>query len=63
MSSNYKFNIGVLIGTFLFAALLLCSSCVTYVKYHPPCPVSEEEVCEEELPPLSPFDLISEEEE
>jgi hypothetical protein len=60
MSSNYKFNIGCLIGTFLFAAVLLMSSCVSYTKYEAPC--CEEEVCEEELPPLSPFDLISEEE-
>ena len=27
-----------------------------------PAPCCEEEVCEEPLPPLSPFDLISEEE-
>ena len=48
MSNNYKFNIGCLIGTFLFAALLLCSSCVTYVKYDPPCPVCEESEASEE---------------
>ncbi len=59
MSSNYKFNIGVLIGAFLFAALLLCSSCIFVRVVKPteqPAPC-----CEEELPPLSPFDLISEE--
>ena len=48
MSSNYKFNIGCLIGTFLFAALLLCSSCITKVEYHPPCPVCEHSYASED---------------
>ena len=48
MSNNYKFNIGVLIGTFLFAALLLCSSCVSQVEYHPPCPVCEHSYASED---------------
>ena len=43
-----KFNIGCLVGTFLLAAMLLCSSCVSQVEYHPPCPVCEESYASEE---------------
>ena len=42
-----KFNIGCLIGTFLVAALLLCS-CVSQEEYHPPCPGCEESYASEE---------------
>ena len=53
----------VLGGSFIFAIIIMLASCV-FVAWKPevsePCCV--EEVCEEEpLPPLSPFDLISEE--
>ncbi len=51
-------------GSFIFAIIIMLASCV-FVAWKPeqPKPCCEEEVCEEEpLPPLSPFDLISEEE-
>ncbi len=56
----------VLGGSFIFAIIIMLASCV-FVAWKPTeqaAPCCEEEVCEEEeaLPPLSPFDLISEEE-
>ena len=54
----------VLGGSFIFAIIIMLASCV-FVAWKPEAsePCCEEEVCEEEpLPPLSPFDLISEEE-
>ena len=59
----------VLGGSFIFAIIIMLASCVvvTWKPVHNSTS-SEEEVCEEEvcaeetLPPLSPFDLISEEE-
>ncbi len=51
-------------GSFVVAIIIMLASCV-FVAWKPeqPAPCCEEEVCEEEeaLPPLSPFDLISEE--
>ena len=59
-----KFGKLVLGGSFIFAIIIMLASCV-FVAWKPTeqaAPCCEEEVCEEELPPLSPFDLISEEE-
>jgi len=62
---NTTFNKLMLGGSFTVAIIIMLASCV-FVAWKPeqtkPC--CEEEVCEEEeaLPPLSPFDLISEEE-
>jgi|TARA_R100000995_G_C3482340_1_gene124727 hypothetical protein len=51
-------------GSCVVAIIIMLASCV-FVAWKPeqPAPCCEEEVCEEEeaLPPLSPFDLISEE--
>ena len=43
-----KFGIGCLIGTALISAVLLMSSCITKVEFHPPCPVCEESYASEE---------------
>jgi hypothetical protein len=61
---NISYNKLMLGGSFAVAIIIMLASCV-FVAWKPeqtkPC--CEEEVCEEEpLPPLSPFDLISEEE-
>ena len=61
---NTTFNKLVLGGSIAIAIILMLASCV-FVAWKPEAsePCCEEEVCEEEpLPPLSPFDLISEEE-
>ena len=61
---NTTFNKLALAGAVIAAIVLMLSSCV-FVAWKPteqPAPCCEEEGCEEEpLPPLSPFDLISEE--
>jgi hypothetical protein len=60
---NISYNKLMLGGSFAVAIIIMLASCV-FVAWKPeqtkPC--CEEEVCEEPLPPLSPFDLISEEE-
>ena len=61
---NISYNKLMLGGSFAVAIIIMLASCV-FVAWKPeqPAPCCEEEVCEEEpLPPLSPFDLISEEE-
>ena len=61
---NVSYNKLMLGGSFAVAIIIMLASCV-FVAWKPeqPKPCCEEEVCEEEpLPPLSPFDLISEEE-
>tara|TARA_R110002020_G_scaffold396884_2_gene607032 strand:- start:622 stop:825 length:204 start_codon:yes stop_codon:yes gene_type:complete len=55
----------LVIGLSVIVAIILMSLSCVFVAWKPeqPKPCCEEEVCEEEpLPPLSPFDLISEEE-
>jgi hypothetical protein len=60
---NVSYNKLMLGGSFAVAIIIMLASCV-FVAWKPeqtkPC--CDEAVCEEEpLPPLSPFDLISEE--
>ena len=63
---NISYNKLMLGGSFAVAIIIMLASCV-FVRVLKPteqaAPCCGEEMCEEEpLPPLSPFDLISEEE-
>ncbi len=62
--SDSTYNKFVLACSFVTALIIMVLSSCVVVAWKPVQTFTspEEEVCEEELPPLSPFDLISEEE-